>query len=914
MLPQDPFFIVLDVTGTKDGIVDCNLIVYPVLKPGNKDEVLIQKPLHSFNCQFSDQSDVEDDDKEGVPGTERLRPYRIWEPPRGNEREVKTYYDQKLLKRLLKEARFTIIPGDVPDKRLGGMATMYKELQLKEIRKVTFCSLCRSRASRYIALREAEAIPLVKEANQYACESCGWNVLLSRLEMKGVKITAGLQEILSAKFKKIRNIEKIERTFDPKWNPIEDADYSLYDVCDLVKEPYAPVKVKDVAVDQKLKEAFLAQGIDELLPVQVKAIKAGLLDGKNMLVASSTSSGKTLIGEIAGINNILAKKKGMFVFVVPLVALANQKHKDFKKRYGDIGLKVSIRVGKSRIDKSIEANTKSVSLNTADILVGTYEGVDYLLRSGKSSNIPRVSTIVIDEIQMFKDEERGVRLDGFISRMKFLFPDAQVIYLSATVAAPRKLARMLGATIVEYNERPVPIERHLIPCLNEAEKVKIMGWLVKKEYRKVSSFGFKGQSIIFTNSRRTVHDLVDILRIDGIQADAYHSGLTYGERVRVERRFERQQVAAVVTTAALGAGVDLPASQVIFHSLAMGIEWLTVAEFNQMLGRAGRYQKHDMGKVYLLIEPGKSYHASQQGEEDKIALKLLNGTLQESMPAFDLDKIAAELLAFVAMRGNTTIDEIIRYHDALLTKAISVVKLLNHLHQSELISVKDQGASIAILPVGRAITESFLSIEDGLKLKQAVIHYEESVIDIASSLNPLKNVYVTDAIVSEMSRYKMGHSAISSKFFGGQILDFMSLEQGQFSGTALKRKKMSRFAIEILSRWALDIFTCECDEKPYCDHGVKSLARIMVRLRRHKRLEPRQISQHLREMYQIQVYTGDVYEFLDSILHALDAIQRFARIFKNEKMLDAVSRYRRSIEDPSAVQEEPSGGKPKGKE
>ncbi|MEX2683697.1 MAG: DEAD/DEAH box helicase [Candidatus Sigynarchaeota archaeon] len=910
MTPQDPFFIVLDPTGTKDGTIDCNLIVYPFLTSGEKDNVLIQKPLHLYICQFSDQGNAESDGKEGTLSVEKLRPFRIWEPPRGNERDVKTYYDQKLLKRLLKEASFTIIPADVPDKRLAGLVTMYKDLQLKEIRRATFCSLCRSRASRYIALKDAEAIPLVKEANQYVCESCGWNVLISRLEMKGVKITAGLQEILSVKFKKIRNIEKIERTFDPKWNPIEDVDYSLYDVCDLVQEPHVPVNVKDIKIDPGLKNALLAQGIETLLPVQVKAIKEGLLDGKNMLVASSTSSGKTLIGELAGINNILAKKKGMFVFVVPLVALANQKYQDFKKRYGDLGLKVSLRVGKSRIDKSVEANTKSASLKDADILVGTYEGVDYLLRAGKSSALPRVSTIVIDEIQMFKDEERGVRLDGFISRMKFLFPDAQVIYLSATIAAPRKLARSLGATIVEYNERPVPIERHLIPCLNDAEKLKIIGWLVKKEFRKVSSFGFKGQSIIFTNSRRTVHDIVDILRIDGIQADAYHSGLTYGERVRVERRFEKQQVAAIVTTAALGAGVDLPASQVIFHSLAMGIEWLTVAEFNQMLGRAGRFQKHDMGKVYLLVEPGKSYHASQQGEEDKVALKLLNGTLQESVPDFDIDKIAAEVLAFIAMRGTTTIDEINKYHDALLTKAISVVKILNHLHQAELISVKNQGTSITILPVGRAITESFLSIEDGLKLKQAVLDYEESVIDIASSLNPLKNVYVTDAIVSEMSRYKTGHAAISSKFFGGQILDFMTLEQGQFSGTALKRKKMSRFAIEILSRWAMDIFTCECDDKPYCDHGVKNLARIMVKLRRQKRLEPRQISQHLRETYQIQVYTGDVYEFLDSILHALDAIQRFARIFENAQMLGAVSRYRASIEDPAAVKDDASSCKP----
>jgi helicase len=861
--------------------------------------------LQLFKCEFSDQADTEDENVSNSinqSSPTRLRPYRIWEPLHGNEHEVKSYYDPKLLKRFIKEARTTLVPRDASAAKLAGIQAMYKDLQLKPVQVADFCFLCKTRASRYIHLSSEEMIPLAKDLNQYACEACGWNVLINRLEMKGVKITAGLREILAVKFKKIRNIEKIERTFDPKWNPVEDADYSLYDVCDLVKEPFTAVNIKGVCIDERFKGALLSQGIDELLPVQVKAISAGLLDGKNLLISSSTSSGKTLVGELAGINNILAKQQGMFVFVVPLVALANQKYQDFKNRYEGLGLKVGLRVGKSRIDKSVENNSKNLSLKAANILVGTYEGVDYLLRAGKKATLPRVSTIVIDEIQMFKDEERGIRLDGFIARMKFLFPTAQVIYLSATVAAPKKLARMLKANIVEFNERPVPIERHLIPCLNEAEKIKIMGWLVKKEFQKTSSFGYKGQSIIFTNARRTVHDVVDILRSEGVQADAYHSGLTYGERLRVERRFEKQQVAAVVTTAALGAGVDLPASQVIFHSLAMGIEWLTVAEFNQMLGRAGRFQKHDMGKVYLLVEPGKSYHASMQGEEDKVALKLLTGKMQESMPNFDIDRIAGEVLAFVAMQQKSSIDEVTRFHDALLAKAISVVKLVNYLHQSQLLSVKNQGAEITILPVGQAITESFLEIEDGLKLKKAVHDYEESVIDIASNIKPIKNVYVTEAIISEMSKLRTGHAALSSKFFGGQILEYMKLDTGQFSGTALKRKRMSPFAIVTIMRWSLDIFTCECEEKPYCDHGVTTLARIMVRLRRQKKMEPRQISQYLRDTYQIQVYTGDVFEFFDQILHALDAIQRFARIFKNEKMLTAVSRYRSSIEDPSAVE------------
>ncbi len=62
----------------------------------------------------------------------------------------------------------------------------------------------------------------------------------------------------------------------------------------------------------------------------------------------------------------------------------------------------------------------------------------------------------------------------------------------------------------------------------------------------------------------------------------------------------------VVTTAALAAGVDFPASQVIFETLAMGKDWLKVGEFQQMQGRAGRPDYHDLGKVVILADPEDS--------------------------------------------------------------------------------------------------------------------------------------------------------------------------------------------------------------------------------------------------------------------------------------------------------------------
>ncbi|TKX52451.1 DEAD/DEAH box helicase, partial [Halorubrum sp. SP9] len=67
------------------------------------------------------------------------------------------------------------------------------------------------------------------------------------------------------------------------------------------------------------------------------------------------------------------KGNGKLLFLVPLVALANQKHEDFEDRYGDV-LDVSIRVGSSRVND--DGNRFDPN---ADVIVGTYEGIDHAL-------------------------------------------------------------------------------------------------------------------------------------------------------------------------------------------------------------------------------------------------------------------------------------------------------------------------------------------------------------------------------------------------------------------------------------------------------------------------------------------------------------------------------------------------------
>ena len=133
--------------------------------------------------------------------------------------------------------------------------------------------------------------------------------------------------------------------------------------------------------------------------------------------------------------------------------------------------------------------------------------------------------------------------------------------------------------------------------------------MTSEEYKRTSSKGFQGQTIVFTNARARCHTIADALGAGG----RIPRGAHLRERRDVETKFLNGKLMAVVTTAALGAGVDFPASQVIFDALAMGRDWLSVQEFNQMGGRAGRPDFHDLGRVVILAEPGGSYSRENPG-------------------------------------------------------------------------------------------------------------------------------------------------------------------------------------------------------------------------------------------------------------------------------------------------------------
>ncbi|HEX7515155.1 MAG TPA: DUF5814 domain-containing protein [archaeon] len=675
----------------------------------------------------------------------------------------------------------------------------------------------------------------VRHEGERICMDCAQTELRRELIFRGFAHYNHFYALLN----KVRDLDRVIRFLDSGVDP----DLTRYDVLSRRAESYQSVPIDTLNVDDRLK-LLIKQRLIKLLPVQSIAVERGLLEGKDLLVVSATATGKTLIGELAGVNNVL-HGKGKLLFVVPLVALANQKHSEFVKRYRDLGLSVSIRIGGSRI--RTRDWVRAEPDYSADILVGTYEGIDQVLRTNNSELLGKIGTLVVDEVHMLEDEERGSRLDGLVSRLKALAPKSQRIYLSATVGNPNALAHELGADLVEYEERPVPIERHLV-FAHEHEKLSIINKLVRYEIKRTSSKGYKGQSIVFTNSRARCHRISKAL---SAKSAPYHGGLAYAERKKVETNFANGGIDVVVTTAALGAGVDFPASQVVFETLAMGIEWLTVQEFHQMLGRAGRPDYHDVGKVVLLAEPDKKFRGPET--EDQVALKLLSSSVEDVEIAYDDDQQAEQTLA------NLTFGQPVKMLVPYDTKvALGRLKRLGF--------VSDEGRATNL---GYVVSGDFLTIDQAVHIVESV-KKGQSPLDIVLKLHVFTAVYLND--VQRMAQALSVN--MSPNVFSGGNLEIL------FSGSGDELTYLDQKAFESVLAFSIAFIDCDCGESPFCGCPERSFSKWLIEQRMGGR-DPADIVDQM-SAFGVHAYSGDVLNYLDQTVRLMESIGAMATIFRKK--------------------------------
>ncbi|MGB9936864.1 MAG: DUF5814 domain-containing protein [Methanobacterium sp.] len=707
----------------------------------------------------------------------------------------------------------------------------------------------------------------------YICRRCAEEEIKRELKSHSYDLSAfrNFKNMLD----KTGDLNKVLSVFNPNFNPIKNPDLTLYDKVVVKEEKLSKISIDEINIPKDFKKVLKKQG-KHLLPVQALALSNGLLEGNNLLVVSATASGKTMIGELAGIPNALKGKK--FIFLTPLVALANQKYRDFKKRYSKLGLKVAIRVGMSRINAKEELSITDEDIKTADIIVGTYEGLDFLIRSGKADELGKLGTVVVDEIHMLDDEERGPRLNGLLDRLKSLFKGTQILGLSATVKNPETIAKEFGMKLVQYDKRPVPLERHLIFARSEYDKEDIMARLSRSEYKNISDKGYHGQTIIFTNSRRKTHSIADYLTKRRVNAAAYHAGLSYAKKNKIERDFGNQKISTVVTTAALAAGVDFPASQVIFESLTMGNKWLRPNEFSQMVGRAGRPTYHDVGKIYLIPEVGRKF---DEETEDFMAVSLLESDVEPINVEYTEEAIVEQFLADISSRRRCKDEELeVAYKNRDIP--LTYDEIFNILVDYGF--VVDNDGYLSATPYGKAVSVSFLHYQDANYIKKNL--KSRKPIDIALSLEPFESAYMSNRVNRRLS--KVLNINLSSRLFADSTLDILS------SADAIS--KLEENLREPLINMQIDFFSCRCKDRPFCSCFQMELSRRILKMRMNKK-DPVDISKKLLKDYQIHIYPGDVFSWLDSLIRMLEAIKRIANAFRERKVAKECIRLIRAIEN-----------------
>ena len=782
--------------------------------------------------------------------------------------------DPRLFKKFIlsEKNKFVGFSNQTEQKEFEPVRTMLYNFQFdeKKMIELTFCQSCLDNQIFKILSKKQQ----IQSYNQkIICADCALELILKEAKQNGLlskeKINPKLKNFFKHMILKFRNVLKVLNSIKANFDPIKNSDLTLYDIEEnpLISKKYMNFRVEELNIDPSFRDLLKAQKINTLLPIQALSIDKGLIDSySSQLIMAPTSAGKTLVGELAGITRIFREKLKM-LYLVPIVALANVRTEEFEKKYKNLNLKIIKKVGESILDR-LEEDTLN-ELYSADIIVATYEAIDYIIRGGNKDKLGPIGTIVIDEIQTLIDVERGFILDGLISRLKFLYPKAQFLYLSATIGAPDILAKKLGCILIRYNNRPVPIERHLILCLNETIKHRYIASLVKKAFSSVSKFQFKGQSIIFTNTRKKCESLSEYLLNRNIKARAYHSGLTSEERKEIEINFKNQKLSAVVATAALAAGVDFPAKQVIFESLGMGIKVLTVAEFEQMIGRAGRLKKHEKGLAYLLVEPGKIYNPKMKITEENIAISLLNGKIKDFQLEPNGDRSLTEVLAFIsAFEEGIDISSLYNFYNSLINGDYEIDSFVSKLSRLKLI--KDENHKLTSTRLGMAIAKSFLTVDQGLEIANKLKTEDNAVYNTVLELNPLKNVYLSKKVVADLSK-NVNMKYFSNNFFSASVLSLMNAEYVR------KRKKFSEDFIDLIIKWTTDIFNCTCKDNPYCECGRINLEKTILRLRTEDRLSVEAISSYLLEVYSIMVFKGDLIDYLESLIYSLESILNIAK-------------------------------------
>jgi DEAD/DEAH box helicase domain-containing protein len=360
-----------------------------------------------------------------------------------------------------------------------------------------------------------------------------------------------------------------------------------------------------------LRRRLAMQGIEGLYPHQRSAID--LLDaGRNVVIATGTASGKTLVYNLAFARTVLADEKRTALYLFPTKALARDQLRQVR------GLKLpQIRAAVYDGDTPqaerplVRRNANLVMSNPdmlhASILPGHPRWADFFLR---------LSLVVVDEAHVARGVF-GSHVAMILRRLRRLVAhyggQPQFVLASATVGNPADLAeRLVGLPFAEVANDASPRGEKLFvlwnpPLVDEelglrrsavTETSWLFSQLVETETRTIAFCRTRRASELVAEFAR--RDLPGALRR---RVKSYRAGYLPEERRQLERALSSGELLGVAATTALELGIDVGSLDAALLAGYPG----TRASMWQQAGRAGRRGEPSLAIMVAQDDPLDQY-------------------------------------------------------------------------------------------------------------------------------------------------------------------------------------------------------------------------------------------------------------------------------------------------------------------
>ena len=317
-----------------------------------------------------------------------------------------------------------------------------------------------------------------------------------------------------------------------------------------------------------LGEALLGMGIRGLYSHQADAIEH-IRSGETVVVATPTSSGKSLIYNTTVVEALLTSPHAHALYLFPIKALTRDQLDTLRHFLEAVGgeppLRAEVYDGDTtpHFRNRIRQHPPQILLSNPDMLHyallpyhGKWEGFWKSLRF-----------VVIDEMHVYRGIF-GSHVSQVLRRLlricRFYGSNPQFVFLSATIANPRDLAAQLigvsgdGIQVVDRSGAP-QAKRHFVFLDSEFGQAGPASGLAARLIVRAARAGLK--TIAFTQSRKLTELVqMSVLRMApelGSRVSSYRAGYLPEERRGIEQRLAGGSLAAVISTSALEMGIDI---------------------------------------------------------------------------------------------------------------------------------------------------------------------------------------------------------------------------------------------------------------------------------------------------------------------------------------------------------------------